>query len=96
MADELAAALALADEAVVADIWAGRDPDTTIASAAVLAEAVARRAPGLEVAAPGSVEATAEWLADHVRAGDAVLVMGGGLSYRIATGLLERLEASGR
>jgi UDP-N-acetylmuramate--alanine ligase len=93
---QFAEALATADAAVVADIWAGRDPDTTIASAAVLAEAVARRAPGLEVAAPGSVEATAEWLADHVRAGDAVLVMGGGLSYRIATGLLERLEASGR
>ena len=32
--DELAAALAEADEAVIADIWAGRDPDTTVASAA--------------------------------------------------------------
>ena len=31
--DELAAALAEADHAVIADIWAGRDPDTSIASA---------------------------------------------------------------
>ena len=36
--------------------------------------------------------ATADWLAHEVRAGDAVLVMGGGLSYRIADGLLERLS----
>ena len=38
------------------------------------------------MAAPGSVEATADWLATDVRAGDAVLVMGGGHSYRIAAG----------
>jgi UDP-N-acetylmuramate-alanine ligase len=76
---------------VIADIWAGRDPDTTIASAAGLAEAVARRVPGIPVAAPGSVEATATWLAGEVRRGDAVLVMGGGRSYRIAELLLEEL-----
>ena len=46
----------------------------------------------IPVAAPGSVDATAEWLAGEVRPGDAVLVMGGGHSYRIATGLLRRLE----
>ena len=84
-------ALASADAVVVADIWAGRDPDTTVASAAGLAEAVARARPGIQVEATGSVEATAEWLAREVRAGDAVLVMGGGRSYRIAEGLLRRL-----
>jgi hypothetical protein len=42
--------------------------------------------------APGSVEATAAWLADHVAEGDAVLVMGGGKSYRIAELLLEHLS----
>jgi UDP-N-acetylmuramate--alanine ligase len=89
-----AEALATADAVVVADIWAGRDPDTTVASAAGLAEAVARVRPGIPVAAPGSVEASADWLAHEVEAGDAVLVMGGGHSYRIATGLLRRLEAS--
>jgi hypothetical protein len=45
------------------------------------------------VAAPGSVEATARWLAGEVRSGDAVLVMGGGRSYRIGELLLEHLGA---
>jgi UDP-N-acetylmuramate--alanine ligase len=89
--DDFAAALADADGVAIADIWAGRDPDTTIASAAGLAAAVARRAPGIPVAAPGSVEATATWLAGEVRSGDAVLVMGGGRSYRIGELLLEEL-----
>ena len=86
-----AEALATADAVVVADIWAGRDPDTTVASAAGLAEAVARVRPGILVDAPGSVDETAKWLARQVRPGDAVLVMGGGNSYRIAEGLLRRL-----
>ena len=43
------------------------------------------------MAAPGSVEATARWLAGEVRPGDAVLVMGGGRSYRIGEELLELL-----
>jgi UDP-N-acetylmuramate--alanine ligase len=90
--DDFAAALAAADGVVIADIWAGRDADTTVASAAGLAEAVARRAPAISVAAPGSVEATADWLASQVRSGDTVLVMGGGRSYRIGELLLEDLE----
>jgi UDP-N-acetylmuramate--alanine ligase len=89
---EFAAALATADAVVIADIWAGRDPDTTIASAAGLADAVAEVRSDIPVAAPGSVDATTEWLAGTVAAGDAVLVMGGGNSYRIATGLLQRLH----
>jgi UDP-N-acetylmuramate--alanine ligase len=92
MLDAFADVLAGADAVAVADIWAGRDPDTTITSAAALAQAVAGRRPGLEVIAPGSVEATADALADRVRANDAVLVMGGGRSYRIGERLLERLE----
>jgi UDP-N-acetylmuramate--alanine ligase len=90
--DDFADVLATADAVAIADIWAGRDPDTTVASAAGLADAVARRRPGLPLAAPGSVEATADWLAGQVRSGDAVLVMGGGRSYRIGERLLERLE----
>ncbi|HET9521866.1 MAG TPA: cyanophycin synthetase [Candidatus Limnocylindrales bacterium] len=90
--DDFAAVLAGADAVAIADIWAGRDPDTTVASAAGLAEAVARHRPGIVVNAPGSVEATASWLAGEVRSGDAVLVMGGGRSYRIGELLLEQLE----
>jgi UDP-N-acetylmuramate--alanine ligase len=87
--EDFAEALAEADRVVVADIWAGRDPDTTVSSSAALAAAVAERAPTKVVAAPGSVEATAEWLAGAVRPGDVVLVMGGGRSYRIAELLLD-------
>jgi len=88
---EFASALAAADGVAIADIWAGRDPDTTIASAGGLAEAVAGANARIPVAAPGSVEATAAWLAGEVRSGDAVLVMGGGRSYRIAELLVEAL-----
>ena len=78
MLDAFADVLAEADAVAIADIWAGRDPDTTITSAAALADAVAARRPTIPVFAPGDVEATAAALAEHVRAGDAVLVMGGG------------------
>jgi UDP-N-acetylmuramate--alanine ligase len=89
--EELAAALTQADGVAVADIWPGRDPDRTIASAGVLAEAVQRARPDLQVAASGTPEATADWLAMVVRPGDVVLAMGGGRSYRIPERLLERL-----
>jgi UDP-N-acetylmuramate--alanine ligase len=92
LANDFADALATADAVAIADIWPGRDPDTTIASSADLAAAVTRLGRAIPVEAPGSVDATAEWLAGEVRPGDAVLVMGGGHSYRIATGLLRRLE----
>jgi UDP-N-acetylmuramate--alanine ligase len=93
MLDDFAAVLAEADAVAVADIWAGRDPDTTVASAAGLAQAVAARRPDIPVGAPGSVEDTAAWLAGEVLRGDTVLVMGGGRSYRIGELLLERLES---
>jgi UDP-N-acetylmuramate--alanine ligase len=97
MLDAFADVLSTADAVAIADIWAGRDPDTTVASAVGLAEAVAARRPDITVAAPGSVEATAAWLAGEVRSGDAVLVMGGGRSYRIGELLLEHLGSrSGR
>jgi UDP-N-acetylmuramate--alanine ligase len=92
MLDQFAEVLAGADGVAIADIWAGRDPDTSITSAAALAGAVARRNPRIASAAPGSVEETAAWLAGQVRPGDAVLVMGGGRSYVIAERLLEALR----
>ncbi|MES1239227.1 MAG: cyanophycin synthetase, partial [Chloroflexota bacterium] len=94
MLDEFADALAEADAVAVADIWASRDPDTLITSPGALAAAVRHRRPGMTAYAPGSVEATAAWLAGEVREGDAVLVMGGGKSYRIAELLLEALQGS--
>jgi UDP-N-acetylmuramate--alanine ligase len=94
MLDAFADALAEADAVAVADIWAGRDPDTTIASAAALADAVAARRPGIPVLAPGDVGATADALSKQVQPGDVVLVMGGGHSYRIGEALLRRLEGT--
>jgi len=94
MLDDLAAALATADHVVIADIWAGRDPDTTITSAAELAAAVSACS-GQQVAAPGSPEATADHLAERVQPGDIVLAMGGGRSYVIAERLVALLEAHG-
>ncbi len=91
MLEEFASVLATADAVVIADIWASRDPDTTITSAAALAAATRRGRPGLRAVAPGSVEQTAAWLQREVRPGDAVLVMGGGKSYRIAELLLAGL-----
>jgi UDP-N-acetylmuramate--alanine ligase len=91
MLGEFAAILATADLAVIAEIHAGRDPDTTIASARALADAVARR--GTPAWAPGTVEETAAWLTGRVEPGDVVLVMGGGRSYVIAERLVAFLEA---
>ncbi|HEX7490544.1 MAG TPA: cyanophycin synthetase [Candidatus Limnocylindrales bacterium] len=92
MLNEFADVLATADAVAVAEIWASRDPDTTITSATALAEATALRRPGLTSVAPGTVDETAAWLALQVGPGDAVLVMGGGKSYQIADLLLEALK----
>ena len=95
MLGQFAEVLSGADGVAIADVWAGRDPDTTIASATGLAEAIAARRPGLPVFAPGSVDDTADRLATEVRSGDVVLVMGGGASYRIGDRLLRRLAERG-
>ena len=65
MLDAFAEVLAEADRAAVIDIWAVRDPDRTITSAAALADAVdgARRRAGASPS--GSPEAGAAWLADQ-------------------------------
>ena len=91
MLERFANVLGAADEVAIADIWAGRDPDTTITSAAALADAVASGG-GPRATAPGSVEQTADYLATQVKPGDVVLVMGGGRSYVIAERLVELLR----
>ena len=88
MLEAFAAVLARADQVAIVDIFAVRDPDTTIVSAGDLARAVERL--GTPAIAPGSAEATAEALAGSVRSGDLVLVMGGGRSTVVA----ERLVAA--
>ena len=90
MLGHFADVLSEADRVVIADIWAGRDPDTSVTSAGALADEVNRRRHGL-AEATGSVEETAGRLSAEVRAGDVVVVMGGGRSYRIAELLVAAL-----
>jgi UDP-N-acetylmuramate--alanine ligase len=91
MLEQFADVLADADEVRIADIWAGRDPDTTVTSPLALAAAVNRRerAPATPT---GSPEETADSLLATVQKGDVVLVMGGGRSYVIADRLGEGLR----
>jgi UDP-N-acetylmuramate--alanine ligase len=90
MLEPFAEVLARADRVAIADIWAGRDQDTSLTSSAALAEAVGRQM-GAPAVATGSVEETADYLATRVRPADVVLVMGGGRSYVIADRLVELL-----
>jgi UDP-N-acetylmuramate--alanine ligase len=94
MLGAFAESLAEADAVAVANVWASRDLDTSVTSSEALASAVRSRRAGIPAVAPGTVEDTAAWLARNVQEGDAVLVMGGGRSYRIAELLLEHLEGA--
>ena len=93
MIEDFADVLATADRVAIAEIFAVRDPDTTVTSAVALAAAVAcrGRAPAI---APGTVEQTADAILPELESGDVVLVMGGGRSYvlaeRLAAGLRRR------
>jgi UDP-N-acetylmuramate--alanine ligase len=93
--DAFSTAFTDANEVVIADIFASRDTPEAMAStsAEALADAI-ERATGIPAIATGDVEATTEYVADHLGEGDAVLVMGAGKSYRIARGLAERLVPS--
>jgi len=90
--DDFATAFADADEVVIADIFASRDTPQAMAStsAEALADAIERTS-AVPAIATGDVDATTDYVADHLGSGDAVLVMGAGKSYRIARGLAERL-----
>jgi UDP-N-acetylmuramate--alanine ligase len=90
--DAFATAFTDADEVVIADIFASRDTDEALraTSAAALADVVERTS-GVPTIATGDVDATTTYVAEHLRAGDAVLVMGAGKSYRIARGLARAL-----
>ena len=92
--DEFAAAFTDADEVVIADIFASRDTDEALraTSAEALADAI-ERVSAVPAIAIGDADTTARYVAEHLRSGDAVLVMGAGKSYRIATGVRDALEA---
>lgn len=89
--DEFAESFTDADEVVIADIFASRDTDLSVASAEGLADAI-ERVSGIPAMAGGGVDETARYVAEHLRSGDAVLVMGAGKSYRIARELAAALD----
>lgn len=91
--DEFSRAFTDADEVVIADIFASRDTDEALraTSAEVLADAIERTS-AVPTMAGGDVDAVTTYVAEHLRPGDAVLVMGAGKSYRIARGLKAALE----
>ncbi len=88
--DEFAHSFTDADEVVIADIFASRDTDTSVTSAEALADVIERTS-GIPAMAGGDVDATARYVGEHLRVGDAVLVMGAGKSYRIARSLAQAL-----
>ena len=92
MFDDYADAFRTADEVVVADVFAARDPDTTIVSAEDLADAI-ERISAVPAIATGDIHATAAYVADHVRPGEAVVTLGIGSSHKIAADLVEALRA---
>ena len=82
---------------VIVDIFASRDTPEAMAStsAEALADAIERTS-AVPAIATGDVDATTEYVAEHLTEGDAVLVMGAGKSYRIARGLAERVAGEAR
>ncbi|HYI66670.1 MAG TPA: UDP-N-acetylmuramate--L-alanine ligase [Candidatus Limnocylindrales bacterium] len=95
--DAFATAFTDANEVVIADIFASRDTPEAISStsAEALADAIERTS-AVPAIATGDVEATTDYVAEHLTEGDAVLVMGAGRSYRIAHGLAARLAGERR
>ena len=91
--DEFAHAFTDADEVVIVDIFASRDTDASLraTSAEALADAIERTS-AVSTMAGGDVDAATTYVAEHLRPGDAVLVMGAGKSYQIAQGLKTALE----
>jgi UDP-N-acetylmuramate--alanine ligase len=91
MFDEYSEAFRDADEVVVADVFAARDPDTTIVSAEELADAI-ERVSTVPAYAAGSSAETAEYVGYKLRPGEAVVTLGIGTTHKIAARIAEILE----
>jgi UDP-N-acetylmuramate--alanine ligase len=91
MFDEYASSFGAADEVVVADVFAARDPDTTIVSAEELADAI-EEVSAVPAIATGNVLETGDYVGSKVRPGEAVVTLGIGSSHKIAARIAEILE----
>ncbi|GAC1344122.1 MAG: UDP-N-acetylmuramate--L-alanine ligase [Ktedonobacteraceae bacterium] len=85
-------AFELANVAIIADIFPARERDTGLVSAQELVEAMAKQPhfsqESAQVLHGGSVQATAYLLANMLRSGDLVLIMGAGDIYMVTDMLL--------
>ena len=79
-----------ADIAVIVDIFPGREHDTGLVHACQLVEAMHERAAKPQVLYGGSVSQTADVLADILRSGDMVVIMGAGDVYKTTQKLLQK------
>lgn len=91
MFDEYASAFGAADEVVVADVFAARDPDTSIVSAEELADAI-ERVSAVPAMSTGDAMDTAEYVGYKVRPGEAVVTLGIGTSHKIAARIADILH----
>jgi UDP-N-acetylmuramate--alanine ligase len=91
MFDEYASAFTSADEVVVADVFAARDPDTTIVSAEELADAI-ERISAVPAISTGDPMETADYVGYKLRPGEAVVTLGIGTSHKIAARIADILE----
>jgi UDP-N-acetylmuramate--alanine ligase len=91
MFDEYAEAFGDADEVVVADVFAARDPDTTIVSAEELADAI-ERVSAVPAYAAGSSTETADYVGYKLRPGEAVVTLGIGTTHKIAARIAQILD----
>ncbi len=85
---EMADSFADADQVIITDIYAAREQDDGSISAL---DIVAASAHG-QIHHVSGLAATANYLAEHVQAGDVVITMGAGDSDKIAAMLLEKLK----
>jgi UDP-N-acetylmuramate--alanine ligase len=91
MFDEYASAFGAADEVVVADVFAARDPDTSIVSAEELADAI-EEISAVPAIATGDVLETGDYVGYKLRPGEAVVTLGIGSSHKIAARIAEILS----
>ncbi len=88
--DEFAAAFADADHVIVTEIFAARERATPGVSGAQIVERM--RHPDARFIA--ELEASAEFLAPHLRAGDVVITLGAGDVYRVGEAVARRAQGA--
>jgi UDP-N-acetylmuramate--alanine ligase len=91
LAHEFGRALAHADVAVVADVYAAREQPVDGVTGKLVVDATAQARPGMRIGWIPDVEAGARWLAGLARPGDVVLTIGAGDVDRAVSVLLESL-----